>query len=589
MLILRMIKPSKIISLNIVRLFVLAMMIGAAHTVAAQSGAADSTEIQAPQLTAIESAREQFALVQADLDSLLRLEKRSLTAEDEDLKLIRVQARQQIDIIDAWQSAIIKTWSSLDPEDAETQEFFGEVRDFHERKLDLYARALRFWEDRIATLRNQRIDVAQDAMVDLETEITIARGRLDKIIGGLNSVLEDATELGIDVGDSWQKFDLIVNSRTETLVGRLQIAVNNREELKQKLESAKRAGATPSELMNKREQVQMASDRITGVAESLAVSVDLLSSRGFETSKFNRFLITTTGEITERFFDPKVFIGLVQDFGGKVWQWLSDNGPTLLVKLFIVIITTFAFRWSFRFIWWAMRATGLVKLTRLMTQLGHSVIVPIASFMGVFTGLWLVGVDPTTLLTGAGVAGIIIGLALQDSLSNLAAGFFLLTTRPFDVDDVIRAGDVLGTVKVMTIANTTIITFDGRRLLVPNRMLWAGVIENRSVEARRRVDVVVRVAFDEDINRALEVIQELLKADSRVLESPAPDVFVANWEDSWVEIAVRPWVRTEMWWNLYTNLAREVVLRFAGEGIEIPLPRRVITSPGGQPPAGSVQ
>lgn len=148
------------------RLFVLAMMIGAAHTVAAQSGAADSTEIQAPQLTAIESAREQFALVQADLDSLLRLEKRSLTAEDEDLKLIRVQARQQIDIIDAWQSAIIKTWSSLDPEDAETQEFFGEVRDFHERKLDLYARALRFWEDRIATLRNQRIDVAQDAMVD---------------------------------------------------------------------------------------------------------------------------------------------------------------------------------------------------------------------------------------------------------------------------------------------------------------------------------------------------------------------------------------------------------------------------------------
>jgi len=572
-----------------VRLFVLAMMIGAAHTVAAQSGAADSTEIQAPQLTAIESAREQFALVQADLDSLLRLEKRSLTAEDEDLKLIRVQARQQIDIIDAWQSAIIKTWSSLDPEDAETQEFFGEVRDFHERKLDLYARALRFWEDRIATLRNQRIDVAQDAMVDLETEITIARGRLDKIIGGLNSVLEDATELGIDVGDSWQKFDLIVNSRTETLVGRLQIAVNNREELKQKLESAKRAGATPSELMNKREQVQMASDRITGVAESLAVSVDLLSSRGFETSKFNRFLITTTGEITERFFDPKVFIGLVQDFGGKVWQWLSDNGPTLLVKLFIVIITTFAFRWSFRFIWWAMRATGLVKLTRLMTQLGHSVIVPIASFMGVFTGLWLVGVDPTTLLTGAGVAGIIIGLALQDSLSNLAAGFFLLTTRPFDVDDVIRAGDVLGTVKVMTIANTTIITFDGRRLLVPNRMLWAGVIENRSVEARRRVDVVVRVAFDEDINRALEVIQELLKADSRVLESPAPDVFVANWEDSWVEIAVRPWVRTEMWWNLYTNLAREVVLRFAGEGIEIPLPRRVITSPGGQPPAGSVQ
>jgi small conductance mechanosensitive channel len=199
-------------------------------------------------------------------------------------------------------------------------------------------------------------------------------------------------------------------------------------------------------------------------------------------------------------------------------------------------------------------------------------------------GLWFLGVNTGTMLAGLGIAGIIVGLALQDSLSNLAAGFFILVTRPFDVDDTIKGGGVLGVVKEMGVANTTIITFDGRRLMVPNRKIWGDVIENRSAEPIRRVEITVRVGYAEDLNNALDILRDLCKDDERVLASPDPLIFVSNLEDSWVEIAVRPWVRNKDWWPMLTDLPRLVRLRFAKEGIEIPYPRTDFSTPSDRPP-----
>ncbi|MFT5315788.1 MAG: small conductance mechanosensitive channel [Candidatus Krumholzibacteriia bacterium] len=556
---------------------------GWASISSAQESAADSVVVEAPTLTPIESARLQYDLVEAELDSLYRLEKRSLAAVDDELELIRVQAFQRIKAIDDLQPEFVKLMLALDPNDTESQTLRDSVFELYSGEWALYSRAFELWENRIVELRNMRRDVLAESEGDLESKIDSARRHIDELVARMSGLLELATEMEFDVTEPWQEFDNLVNARAENLIGRLQIAADRREELEKNLESAASAKASPDELAAKRARVQLAVDRIEGIAGSLTVAVDLLGSRGYETAKFDRFMIKTTGKISERFLDPKVFIGLVQDWGIKAWSWLDENGPTAFVKLLIVFLTVLGFRMVFRFFWWLTRVTGLIKLTRLMTQLGHSIIMPVGTFLGFFAGLWLVGVDPTTLLTGAGVAGVIIGLALQDSLSNLAAGFFLLTTRPFDVDDVIRSGEMMGTVKDMMIANTTIITFDGRRLLIPNRMLWAGVIENRSVEARRRVDVVVRVSFDENVDQVIASIEDHLQNDPRVLKSPEPQVFVGSWEDSWLEIAVRPWAKTEEWWNLYMNLPREIGLRFAAEGIEIPLPHRVVSSEDGGP------
>jgi small conductance mechanosensitive channel len=274
----------------------------------------------------------------------------------------------------------------------------------------------------------------------------------------------------------------------------------------------------------------------------------------------------------------------MRDLLKDMWEWIKDNAPTLFVKLLIILVFVIVFRVAFHLGWWILRFIGLARLSRLVSDLVSRMINPFATILGLIGGLWFLGVNPTTLLAGVGVAGIIIGLALQDSLSNLAAGFFILVNRPFDVDDTIMGGGVLGTVKAMGLANTTIVTFDGRRLMVPNRKIWGEVIENRSAEPIRRVETTVRVSYSEDLDNALEILRDLCKNDERVLAAPEPLIFVSNLEDSWVEIAVRPWVRNKDWWPMLTDLPRLVRLRFAKEGIEIPYPRTDFSTPSDRTP-----
>ncbi|MCK9994666.1 MAG: mechanosensitive ion channel family protein [Candidatus Krumholzibacteria bacterium] len=545
----------------------------------------DSVEVEV-ELTDLMRAQQFLGTLQAGLDSLLNIENQMHKAEDEKLQLLRVQAGRHIAKIDDVQPNLMKILPNLDESAQETADIKKDLAGFLAGKYDIYERAAGLWSREIDILREKRSDTPPEELGDLETSIGDARDRLDRLLPALMKVLDDGDLLGMDTKKDWGRFDRVLNNRAENLVGRLQIAVNAREALKKKIATSEKAGATEAEIGPDRASLQYSETRVQGVAKSLETTVDLLKGRGFETAQYQQFIIKTTGEITDKVLDPKVFIGLAKDFLSDMGLWFKDNGPTILVKLLIILASVLVFRLTFRLGWWLMRLMGLIHLTKLMVQLGNSLISPIASFIGLFFGLWLVGADPTTLLAGAGVAGVVIGFALQDSLANLAAGFFILATRPFDVDDTIRTGTVIGTVKAMWIANTTVVTFDGRRLLIPNRMIWADIIENRSVEPLRRVDFTVRVGFDEDIDRVITVLHDLIKGEERLLDQPEAAVFVSEWADSWVEIAVRPWARNENWWPLLTDLPRQVVLRFAEEGIKIPYPR--LEGVGGsdkQPPA----
>jgi small conductance mechanosensitive channel len=359
-----------------------------------------------------------------------------------------------------------------------------------------------------------------------------------------------------------------------------------RNDLNKMITARRRSGAAESDISEEMVRLQYAEARVKGVAKSLETTAGLLASRGYQTAHYRQFIIQSTGEISEKILDPRVMFGILKDVLEDLGHWLKDNGPTILFRIAIVVLMVILFRLVFRLIWWLLRLTHLIKLTRLMVQLGDSIISPVASTIGLFAGLWVIGANPTTLLTGAGVAGVIIGFALQDSMANLAAGFFILATRPFDVDDVIRTGTVVGTVRAMWIANTTVVTFDGRRLLIPNRKIWADIIENRSAEPLRRADMVVRVGFEEDIDRVIAILHELVKEEGRVLDHPEPSIFTLAWAESWVEIAVRPWTRNADWWPLLMDLPRLVVKRFAAEGIEIPYPRRELAGPAGPRASG---
>ena len=202
---------------------------------------------------------------------------------------------------------------------------------------------------------------------------------------------------------------------------------------------------------------------------------------------------------------------------------------------------------------------------------------------GAVVALATIGVSLGPIFAGIGVIGILVGLAVQDSLSNLAAGMMILITRPFDVDDHIQVAGANGTVKRMNWLATTIMTFDNQMLVVPNRRIWGDTITNFTATHVRRVDVKVNFAYAEDSDRVHQVLMDVLEQHPDVLEKPEPQVHMVGMEDSAVAMVVKPWVRTEQYWSAFWDLNRAIKKRFDAEGIEIPFPQRVVTllSPDG--------
>ena len=180
------------------------------------------------------------------------------------------------------------------------------------------------------------------------------------------------------------------------------------------------------------------------------------------------------------------------------------------------------------------------------------------------------------MLTGLGIAGFIVGFALQDTLSNFAAGVMILVYQPFDVGHVIEAAGVSGKVAKMSLVMTTITTFDNQVLIVPNGKIWGSVIRNKSAEPTRRVDLVFRVGHSEDIARSERILWEVVESDERVLKEPAPTIKVHELGEWSVDFIVRPWVRTEDYFPVYWDLTRAVKDHFDKEGIRLPVPQRDI-------------
>ena len=183
------------------------------------------------------------------------------------------------------------------------------------------------------------------------------------------------------------------------------------------------------------------------------------------------------------------------------------------------------------------------------------------------------GVDTTSLVAILGAAGLAIGLSLQGSLQNFAAGVMLLVFRPFKAGDFVEAGGAAGVVKSISIFTTIMTSGDNKEIIVPNGQIYSGTITNYSAKETRRVDMVVGIGYDADLKRAKEVLKELAAADSRILQDPAPTIAGADLADSSVNFVVRPWVKAADFWAVKFDFTEAVKLRFDQEGISIPFPQ----------------
>lgn len=183
------------------------------------------------------------------------------------------------------------------------------------------------------------------------------------------------------------------------------------------------------------------------------------------------------------------------------------------------------------------------------------------------------GVDTTSLVAILGAAGLAIGLSLQGSLQNFAAGVMLLVFRPFTRGNYIEAAGTSGVVKDITIFTTVMTSPDNKEIIVPNGKIYSDNIINYSAKETRRVDMVVGIAYDADLRKAKTILQEMIAADERILDDPAPLVAVAELADSSVNFNVRPWVKSADFWAVKYDFTEAVKLRFDEEGIGIPFPQ----------------
>ena len=192
----------------------------------------------------------------------------------------------------------------------------------------------------------------------------------------------------------------------------------------------------------------------------------------------------------------------------------------------------------------------------------------------VLAAISALGVQTASFVAVLGAAGLAIGLALQGSLANFASGVLIVFFRPYKAGDYIEAANTAGSVKSVTIFNTILTTPDNRKVVVPNSNITSGPIINYSAHDTRRIDLVIGVGYDDDLQKTKDVLKDVVTSESRVLEDPAPTIEVESLGDSSVNFVVRPWVATSDYWPTRFSLMMAIKQRLDSEGISIPFPQR---------------
>jgi small conductance mechanosensitive channel len=192
----------------------------------------------------------------------------------------------------------------------------------------------------------------------------------------------------------------------------------------------------------------------------------------------------------------------------------------------------------------------------------------------IIAALGQLGIQTTSFIAVLGAAGLAIGLALQGSLSNFAAGFLMIIFKPFKVGDYVEVADVDGTVESIQIFTTTLKTPDNKTVIIPNSNVTSNNIVNWTMKGTRRVDMVFGIGYDDDIDKAKQIMADVLAKDDRILKDPPMQIAVSELADSSVNFVVRPWVSIENYWGVYFEAMENIKKAFDEAGISIPYPQQ---------------
>ena len=255
----------------------------------------------------------------------------------------------------------------------------------------------------------------------------------------------------------------------------------------------------------------------------------------------------------------------------QIQELVAVYGLNVIAALAILFFGRIAAGWGRRLLEKVLTRGGTDKM--IVGFAGSILYIGLMVFV-VLAALGKLGIQTTSFIAIIGAAGLAIGLALQGSLANFAAGFLLIIFRPFKVGDYVEAGGVSGSVEAIQIFTTTLSTPDNKTVIVPNSSIYEGNITNYSAKETRRVDLVVGVSYDADLAQVKRILNEIAEQDERVLRDPPPRIAVSELADNSVNLIMRMWGKTGDYWGIYYDATESVKLRLDEAGIGIPYPQR---------------
>jgi small conductance mechanosensitive channel len=258
------------------------------------------------------------------------------------------------------------------------------------------------------------------------------------------------------------------------------------------------------------------------------------------------------------------------------WLLSADGGLALLVKIVIVVLA-FVVLWVVAMIVSRVARKALSRVPNVSVLLTNF-LTTIAFWVTIVAGLLVVlaalGANIAGVLALVGGASFIIAFAMQNTLSNFAAGLMIMIYRPFDVGNYVTVAGVSGTVKEVSLVSTTVTTPDNQVIIIPNGNVWGSVITNVTGSDTRRVDLVFGIGYQDDAATAQRIMEEVVAEHPLVLKEPTPVIRLHELGESSVNFVCRPWSKTSDYWSVYWDVTRRVKERFDAEGVSIPFPQR---------------
>ncbi|MDX2473029.1 MAG: mechanosensitive ion channel family protein [Candidatus Krumholzibacteria bacterium] len=557
-----------------VRMVLLVLIIASAMATTAAAQAPDSTAARAALLDANpetlgQQAAELLESIRDHSEDYRAYQARILNASHEDSLVLQLQIDSQVDRLIA-ELPKLANYYPRDPQTAGERELQGRIEAIYNYVTP----------DIWVLIDNLRQDVNRQRSLRSETD-PAGRGSLEIVIAGLKNRLDVLSVfagdhlrtldgLGFDVTESRLIYHEILEGRANDLEGRIMLASDRITEYNEELKD--QAGNGDLVLLQKATR-----NSLDANTTSMDIVLNLMATEGLDTNDHRAYLVTVTQNLASGILDAKVAATLLR----KLWQqtagWITTKGPGYLVKLLIFVVIMFAGRLLAKLVHKAVdtslgraRVNISQLLRRTLVSTAHNAILAIALMIG----LSQVGLDLGPLLAGFGVIGFILGFAMQDSLSNFASGLMILFYRPYDVGDLVDISGVFGKVENMSLVSTSILTLDNQKLVVPNSKIWGDVIKNVTDQHTRRVDMTFGISYTDDIPHAEKVLSDILEKHAMVLDKPESMVKLHTLNDSSVDFVVRPWVKTEDYWDVYWDVTREVKMRFDAENISIPFPQQ---------------